>query len=67
MIKIFKKESVYDATNEKIKQIEIYGLSTDTKPTADDIPDIINGTIYICVDTGDIYMYDAENKEWNKI
>lgn len=47
---------------------EFYGLSTDTpKPTGKlanglDIP---NGAAFLEIDTGDLYLYDAENEEWN--
>ena len=45
------------------KQIvgELRGLSTDTKPT-----DADNGCIFIEMDTGKIYFYDAENKQWKE-
>lgn len=46
---------------------EIRGLSTDTKPTEMEGYEIVNGCIFIEIDTGDMYMYDAENEEWNKI
>ena len=49
---------------------EFYGLSTDTKPT-DTLTasgaKIVNGSIFVEVDTGDLYLYDEENSEWNKI
>ena len=46
---------------------ELYGLSTDTKPTGKlanglDIP---NAAAFLEIDTGDLYLYDAENEEWN--
>jgi len=46
----------------KDKVLELRGLSTDTKPT-----DVGNGSIYICIDTGDIYMFDENGKEWKEI
>lgn len=46
----------------KDKVLELRGLSTDTKPT-----DVGNGSIYICIDTGDMYMFDSANKEWYQI
>lgn len=46
----------------KDKVVELRGLSTDTKPT-----DVGNGSVYICIDTGDIYMFDAQNKQWNEV
>lgn len=38
---------------------EIYGLSTDTKPT-----DVFNGSAFYEMDTGKIYLFDAETKTW---
>ena len=38
-------------------------LSTDTKPTAH----IANGSTCLEIDTGDLYVFDAENHQWNAI
>lgn len=38
-----------------------YGLSTDTKPTDDYVP---NASSFYEMDTGKVYLYDAENKVW---
>lgn len=46
---------------------ELRGLSTDEKPTYFDKKTIDNGSIYIEIDTGKIYMYDLENKQWKEI
>lgn len=67
MITIFKKESTFDSTNEKKKDVEIRGLSTDTKPSIEDLPDLTNGSVFIEIDTGKIYFYDAENNLWKEI
>lgn len=48
--------------NKKDEVVELRGLSTDTKPT-----NVGNGSVYICIDTGDIYMFDSANKEWHQI
>lgn len=39
---------------------EYRGLSTDTKPTTD----VPNGSIFIEIDTGNIYFYDSANNTW---
>lgn len=39
-----------------------HGLSTDTKPTG-----CSNGSVFFEMDTGLVYLYDAENIEWNVI
>lgn len=38
---------------------ELYCLSTDTKPT-----DVPNGSALYEIDSGIIYVFDEENKEW---
>lgn len=43
------------------KTAEFYGLSTDTKPISDEIP---NGSIFIEMDTSQGYFFDAENQAW---
>ena len=43
------------------KVAEIYGLSTDSKPIGDEIP---NASIYYSMDDQMVYLYDAENKRW---
>ena len=42
---------------------EYYGLSTDTKPVDDYVP---NASIFYAIDTGDIYLFDGQNKSWIK-
>lgn len=45
-------------------QVELRGLSTDTKPTELDEGVIENGSVFIAIDTQDVYLYDGENEEW---
>lgn len=42
--------------------VELRGLSTDTKPT-----NVDNGSVFIEIDTGTIYMFDGQNKIWKEI
>ena len=53
--------------NGKGSAIEIRGLSTDTKPTTLNNEAINNGSTFIEIDTGKIYLYDLENEEWKEI
>lgn len=46
---------------------ELRGLSTDEKPTTLNGGDIINGSAFIEIDTGDVYLYDEHGKEWNEV
>ena len=59
MITIFRKE---EAVKDK-QEIELRGLSTDEKPTEE----IENGTVFIEIDTGKIFLFDLENEEWKEI
>ena len=46
-----------------IKYYEMAGLSTDTKPTEG----IATGSLFMEVDTGDVYGFDEESEEWMKV
>lgn len=65
--------SIYNTQKTKIKLDGIYistelrGLSTDEKPTTIENKKIDNGSIFIEIDTGKVYMYDLENHEWSEI
>ena len=65
MISIFRKEDVKTKNNNK--EIELRGLSTDTKPQTIDGKPIENGTVFIEIDTGKIYFYDLTNKTWREM
>lgn len=65
MISIFRKGNVKTKNNNK--EIELRGLSTDTKPQTIDGNSIENGTAFIEIDTGKIYFYDLTNKTWREI
>ena len=49
--------------DEDLKYSEMFGLSTDSKPTAG----LISGSKFTEVDTGDIYLFDEEGKTWAKV
>lgn len=51
-------------TNVNDKTYDLRGLSTDEKPVENWVG---NGSTFIEMDTGNIFMYDAENKLWRKI
>lgn len=40
---------------------EVYGLSTDTKPS-----NVPNGSIFVEMDTSKLYTFDADGKQWNE-
>ena len=45
------------------KTYEFRGLSTDEKP----IERIGNGSIFIEIDTGKVFIFDEQNKVWKEI
>ena len=65
MITIFRKNQTSTTGNDR--EIELRGISTDNKPEVIDGRDIANGTVFIEIDTGKLYMFDAENKQWKEM
>ena len=61
MISVFRKNDI--STSESEREVELRGLSTDDKPT----DNVANGTTFIEIDTGKMYLYDAENEQWQEI
>ncbi len=47
---------------------EFYGLSTDTKPTDsfDGLP-VTNGSAFVEVDTGNVYLFNEASGSWVKV
>lgn len=50
--------------NEQKLMVELRGLSTDTKPTVLKTGEISNGSVFIEIDTQEVYLYDGENETW---
>lgn len=49
-------------------EVEICGLSTDTKPTTDINGVVIkNGSVFFAMDTGSVYMFDEQNHRWLEV
>lgn len=46
---------------------EFRGLSTDGKPTTLEGKYIDNGSVFIEIDTGKIFMFDLENEQWKEV
>ena len=65
--------TIYD--NKKVKKqngaikflVELRGLSTDDKPTTIENGIVENGSTFIEIDKGDVYMYDLDSETWEKI
>ena len=69
MISIVKTDKI--RTNKNVSEnegefviVEMRGLSTDIKPTEFDGRNIDNGSIFVEIDTGSIYLYDLDNEQW---
>ncbi|MBQ6840420.1 MAG: hypothetical protein IJO45_06975 [Oscillospiraceae bacterium] len=43
---------------------DLRGLSTDTKPTGDEVP---NGSTFLEMDTGNVYAFDKANTQWRQL
>ena len=67
MITIQKIENERTIEENKLISVELRGLSTEEKPTEINGKLVDNGSVYVCVDTGDIYLYDLENQTWNQM
>ena len=63
MITLYENKNIR-VVNGEVKGIkELRGLSTDEKPTAG----IDNGSVFIEIDTGKVFMFDLKNAEWKEI
>lgn len=66
MISIYQKNNSITRRGGETKEIELRGLSTDTKPTQLDNKDIVNGTAFIEIDTQKLYFFDETSKTWKE-
>lgn len=64
MVTLNKITKARTENNETYIVGEFYGLSTDTKPTKVKEDKVDNGSVYIAIDTQDVYFYDLENTTW---
>lgn len=64
MITIYSQK---DKDNNAKMEVELRGLSTDEKPQTIKGAVVDNGSVFIEIDTGKIYMYDLENTTWSEI
>ena len=64
---IKKSEMINHPNGEVFYLLELRGLSTDEKPVEIENGTIENGSVFIEIDTGDVYIFDAVNKEWNGV
>ena len=65
MVRVTKSEEI--VIGNQARYYEYAGREDDTKPTGSDI---CTGSLFLEVDTGDVYAYDEEasaGSEWSKI
>ncbi len=67
MISLYKVENTKVKPNDDYISAELRGLSTDEKPTEFAGKAIDNGSIFIEIDTGKMYMYDLSSENWMEI
>lgn len=67
MISLYKIENTKLTPEGSYISGELRGLSTDEKPTEIGEKKIDNGTVFIEIDTGKMYMFDLENEEWKEL
>lgn len=67
MVTISKIENNRETTTDDYVLVELRGLSTDEKPVEINNKTIDNGSMYIEIDSGKIYLYDLENEQWKEI
>ena len=78
MVTLIKYGALSGGEKYNVNVLSLDGLSTDTKPTVTYIEygsdgrevgrtGIPNGSLYTEIDTGDTYMYDADNTTWHKV
>lgn len=67
MITIQKIENKRTIGGEEAINVELRGLSTETKPTEINEKNIDNGSVFLEIDTGKLYFFDYENQEWKEV
>ena len=53
----------YDETGKAVPVCDFFGKSTDSKPTDSSVG---NGSFFLEIDTGELYIFDGEAKVWCK-
>jgi len=62
-----KSEMLNHPNGEVFYLLELRGLSTDEKPTEIENGTIENGSVFIEIDTGKVFIYDLDNEQWNEV
>lgn len=64
MISIYSQK---DKDNNTKMEVELRGLSTDEKPLTIKGAVVDNGSVFIEIDTGKVFMFDLEHQQWKEI
>lgn len=66
--------TIYDVKKSKIRgeekpllMVELRGLSDDEKPTTIENGEIENGSSFIEIDTGKLYLYNGASSSWVEV
>ena len=66
MVTIQKIENKRTVGGDEAVNVELRGLSTDDKPTEIGGKIVDNGSLFIEIDTGNMFFYDLENEQWKE-
>ena len=67
MVSIYKMESRRVDEGKEYITGELRGLSTDTKPTKIGEKYIDNGTMFIEINTGKLFLFDMDSNTWKEV
>lgn len=67
MITIFKQETERTIDDKEYITGELRGLSTDEKPIKIGDKYIENGTMFIEINTGKMFLFDLDSETWKEI
>lgn len=64
--------TIYNVKKSEIREglflVELRGLSTDEKPLVlEEGGKVENGSVFIEIDTGDVYLFDEEGQSWDPV
>ena len=64
MVTLYKNDNVRKTTEGQTTYCELRGLSTDTKPTTINGYTIGNGSVFIEIDTQEVFIFNETTQEW---
>ena len=67
MVSIYKMENRRVDEGKEYITGELRGLSTDEKPTKIGEKYIDNGTMFIEIDTGKLFLFDMDSDTWKEV